>query len=75
MPLMIALAVNLPCLTLLCPMNIETLPRGPSRLLLSLALWFGIVTGLVEGAGLLLFQRINWAPWGRWYTWPSHRSR
>jgi arylsulfatase A-like enzyme len=33
--------------------------------LLSIAAWFGIVTGLIEGAGLLLFQRINWAQWGR----------
>jgi arylsulfatase A-like enzyme len=32
--------------------------------LLFLAAWFGIVAGLVEGAGLLLFQRINWARWG-----------
>src|SRR5271165_1188660 len=28
------------------------------------AAWLGLVTGLVEGAGLLLFQRINWARWG-----------
>ena len=28
------------------------------------AAWFGIATGLVEGGGLLLFQRINWARWG-----------
>src|SRR5207244_318283 len=33
--------------------------------LLLLATWFGIVTGLLEGAGLLIFQRINWAQWGR----------
>jgi arylsulfatase A-like enzyme len=33
--------------------------------LLLIAVWFGIVTGLIEGAGLLLFQRINWAQWGR----------
>jgi arylsulfatase A-like enzyme len=32
--------------------------------LLLTAIWFGVVTGLVEGAGLLLFQRINWARWG-----------
>jgi arylsulfatase A-like enzyme len=32
--------------------------------LFTVALWFGIVTGLVEGAGLLLFQHINWARWG-----------
>ena len=28
------------------------------------AVWFGIVTGLIEGIGLLLFQRINWERWG-----------
>ena len=27
-------------------------------------LGFGIVTGFIEGIGLLLFQRINWARWG-----------
>ncbi len=37
-------------------------PRIGSLLLL--AIWFGIVAGLVEGVGLLLFQRINWARWG-----------
>ncbi|HEX4380201.1 MAG TPA: hypothetical protein VH022_09220, partial [Candidatus Acidoferrum sp.] len=41
-------------------------PSASSSLgsLLIIALWFGIVTGLVEAAGLLLFQRINWARWG-----------
>ena len=29
-----------------------------------IAVWFGIVTGLTEGIGLLLFERINWARWG-----------
>src|SRR5579864_7794016 len=29
-----------------------------------IAVWFGIVTGLIEGIGLLLFERINWARWG-----------
>ncbi|MGH9504492.1 MAG: sulfatase [Terriglobales bacterium] len=33
-------------------------------LLLLLAIWFGIIAGLLEGVGLLLFQRINWARWG-----------
>src|SRR5438874_12945343 len=33
--------------------------------LLLIPIWFGIVTGLIEGAGLLIFQRINWAQWGR----------
>jgi arylsulfatase A-like enzyme len=37
-------------------------PRIGSLLLL--AAWFGIVAGLVEGTGLLLFQRINWERWG-----------
>jgi uncharacterized membrane protein (DUF373 family) len=41
---------------------------GPGRqLLLPLlmtAVWSGIVAGLVEGIGLLLFQRINWERWG-----------
>lgn len=33
--------------------------------LLATAAWFGIVCGTGEGAGLLLFQRINWAQWAR----------
>ncbi len=32
--------------------------------LLLVALWFAVLTGLIEGAGLLLFQRLNWARWG-----------
>ncbi len=32
--------------------------------LLLLAIWFAIGAGLVEGVGLLVFQRINWARWG-----------
>jgi arylsulfatase A-like enzyme len=28
------------------------------------AVWASLVTGLVEGAGLMLFQRLNWASWG-----------
>ncbi len=40
-------------------------PHSSLGLLLRVALWFGIVTGLTEGAGLLIFQRINWAQWGR----------
>jgi len=31
---------------------------------LLLAAWFGIAAGLVEGLGLLLFQRIDWRQWG-----------
>ena len=32
--------------------------------LASIALWFGAAAGLIEGAGLLVFQRINWLRWG-----------
>jgi arylsulfatase A-like enzyme len=31
---------------------------------LLVAIVFGILTGLVEGAGLMLFQRVNWHSWG-----------
>jgi hypothetical protein len=41
-----------------------TAPEGSTRSILMLAAWFGLVAGLVEGAGLLLFQRINWGNWG-----------
>src|SRR5579864_4562097 len=39
---------------------------NPPRLAFTvlIAVWFGIVTGLIEGIGLLLFERINWARWG-----------
>lgn len=33
--------------------------------LYSISIWFGMVTGLGEGIGLLLFQRLNWRQWGR----------
>jgi arylsulfatase A-like enzyme len=29
-----------------------------------IAIWFGMFAGVVEGLGLLLFQRLNWASWG-----------
>ena len=32
--------------------------------LLIIAVWVGTLSGLVEGIGLLLFQRINWQRWG-----------
>jgi Sulfatase len=38
--------------------------RPSAGSILLLATWFGIVAGLVEGTGLLLFQRINWERWG-----------
>ena len=31
---------------------------------LAIAIWFGIFAGILEGVGLLLFQRLNWASWG-----------
>lgn len=33
--------------------------------LLAMGAWFGLVTGLVEGVGLMIFQRVNWENWGR----------
>jgi arylsulfatase A-like enzyme len=33
--------------------------------LTTLWLWFAIVAGLVEAAGLELFQKLNWANWGQ----------
>ena len=35
-------------------------PRAAIRELVLLGLWFGLGAGLVEGIGLLAFQRINW---------------
>jgi arylsulfatase A-like enzyme len=37
----------------------------PASTLFVTACWFAMLAGLVEGAGLLLFQRINWAQWAR----------
>ena len=39
-----------------------TLPLSTA---LVVAVWLGIVAGLVEGSLLLIFQRINWAQWAR----------
>lgn len=39
-----------------------TLPLSAA---LVVAVWLGIVAGLVEGILLLIFQRINWAQWAR----------
>jgi arylsulfatase A-like enzyme len=35
------------------------------QVLLSIAIWCGIIAGFGEGLGLLLFQRLNWAQWAR----------
>lgn len=32
--------------------------------LIAVAAWFGLFAGILEGIGLLLFQRINWRRWG-----------
>jgi arylsulfatase A-like enzyme len=37
----------------------------PASTLFLTACWFALVAGLVEGAGLLIFQRINWVQWAR----------
>lgn len=44
------------------PVSVRSHPSVLNPLIL--AVWFGIVAGLVEGVGLLLFQRINWRQWG-----------
>jgi arylsulfatase A-like enzyme len=44
-----------------------TAPQPEETSLITLAmtgLWFGLATGLLEGAGLLIFQRLNWQRWG-----------
>jgi arylsulfatase A-like enzyme len=40
-------------------------PKAGTGSILMLAAWFGLVAGMVEGVGLLLFQRINWGIWGK----------
>src|SRR5258708_34076186 len=40
------------------------LPSSAAWLLLLVGLGWGIATGLIEAAGLLVFQRLNWARWG-----------
>jgi arylsulfatase A-like enzyme len=42
----------------------RSVPRSSFQSLLLVGVWFGVGTGLLEGAGLLLFQRINWERWG-----------
>ena len=44
----------------------EERPTSLSRLrsLLLVGMWIGVATGLIEGVGLILFQRINWERWG-----------
>src|SRR5258708_11472818 len=39
--------------------------RGRTHELFVPAVWFALVAGFVEGAGLLAFQRIDWAQWAR----------
>lgn len=40
----------------------EAVPGATS--FLAIAAWFGILAGLVEGLGLLIFQRVNFLRWG-----------
>lgn len=42
----------------------SSLLHPPAATFLAVGIWFGVATGLVEGFGLLLFQRINSARWG-----------
>jgi arylsulfatase A-like enzyme len=39
-------------------------PNPTLTSLLAFAAWCGLFTGIVEGIGLLLFERINWQRWG-----------
>jgi arylsulfatase A-like enzyme len=43
--------------------------RAPAPLTSSLLLaaWFGVIGGVIEGLGLLLFQWVNWASWGKFF--------
>jgi arylsulfatase A-like enzyme len=43
----------------------ESSPHVSAGLLLLVGAWFGIFAGLIEGFGLLVFQRINWRQWAR----------
>lgn len=36
----------------------------PVRWLITIAIWFGMVSGFAEGLGLLIFQKVNWQRWG-----------
>jgi arylsulfatase A-like enzyme len=44
--------------------NVAQAESGRTPSLLTAAAWFALVTGIGEGFGLLIFQRINWANWG-----------
>jgi arylsulfatase A-like enzyme len=50
------------------PADLSTKQSGNAPLkswdLIGLSVWFAIIAGLVEAAGLELFQKINWANWG-----------
>ena len=56
-------------LTFETPKAAESLAISPKKsvslaTLITIAIWLGAVCGLVEGVGLLLFQRVNWLRWG-----------
>ena len=46
------------------PLKQSRAPENFSQYLIA-AVWFGLFAGLLDGAELLLFQRINWEQWGR----------
>lgn len=46
-------------------MDDAALARPSLVSILVVGAWFGLVTGLVEGLSLLIFQRINWQNWAR----------
>src|SRR5438105_13112272 len=47
-------------------------PYAIPKALFATAIWFGLITGILEGACLLFFQRINWVQWARMIhvSWP-----
>jgi len=50
--------------TLEPPFGLKTpAPRHTVVPVLRIALWFGILAGLMEGVGFLIFERINWERW------------
>src|SRR5262249_32634921 len=41
----------------------STRPRHRAVDILCIAAWFGLVTGLLEGLGFLVFQQLRWLAW------------
>jgi arylsulfatase A-like enzyme len=53
-------------MTLSLPSSTSLAARQETSLIpvVALAAWCGIFTGILEGLGLLLFERVNWQRWG-----------